>query len=748
MDLAVLRIGDIGGSAKVWESTVRKMSVGSSYASSRLENNRMPDKFPVGMKVLLVDDDSTCLAVVERMLLHCQYDVTTCFEAKRALSLLRENKDAFDMIISDVHMPDMDGFKLLELVGLEMDLPVIMMSGDTRFNVVMKGVSHGACDFLSKPVRMEELQNIWQHVVRRKWLDSKEIEHSGSVEEADHNRQVNDDSEYDSTLNDGTDGSWKHRKMKRDAKEDDDGDLDNVDPSSSKKPRVVWSVELHQQFVNAVNQLGIDKAVPKRILELMNVPGLTRENVASHLQKFRLYLKRLSGVAQHHTGLNNSLCGSSSNAKVGQLGRLDFQTLAVSGQIPPQTLAALQDELLGHPSHSFAMQTTNLPVPQQASVQGTNCVTFECGIAFGQPSLKGQAVSSLPVWSTNDPGAVGSASNLGRLNTRNNNMLVTMLQQPQPQTVISDSNRAIKMQPSCLVTPRKSSSNFQVQGNPMLLNQDFVVPSQSSTNYQGGNTVVPVIQDSVVVTSQSSTSLKTGNSHFITNHRSSIFPSQSLTGFSLGNDTGLLNQVSILPPSQTSNSFQAGTKSFHCNQNSMVVPSQLSSTLQTEKSIMPVTVNYNPLPTQSDIMPSSMGQVLDGGFENLAAVDGYSVPISMVPEALSSTSSSTSWQLHHPDVIIGRPNGSPCLVPNSYNVQATDAQLGKFPEKGQCRSLGFVGKGTCLPSRFAVDDIESPTNDLTNTSTYTGDDGYVLNQDIFGINGAFQSGHCASTSFK
>lgn len=53
---------------------MRKMSVGSSYASSRLENNRMPDKFPVGMKVLLVDDDSTCLAVVERMLLHCQYD--------------------------------------------------------------------------------------------------------------------------------------------------------------------------------------------------------------------------------------------------------------------------------------------------------------------------------------------------------------------------------------------------------------------------------------------------------------------------------------------------------------------------------------------------------------------------------------------------------------------------------------------------------------------------------------------------
>lgn len=51
--------------------------------------------------------------------------VTTCSQAKVALNLLRERKGCFDVVLSDVHMPDMDGYKLLEHVGIEMDLPVI-----------------------------------------------------------------------------------------------------------------------------------------------------------------------------------------------------------------------------------------------------------------------------------------------------------------------------------------------------------------------------------------------------------------------------------------------------------------------------------------------------------------------------------------------------------------------------------------------------------------------------------------------
>lgn len=60
-----------------------------------------------------------------------------------------------------------------------------------------------------------------------------------------------------------------------------------------KKAKVDWTPELHRRFVEAVEQLGVDKAVPSRILELMGIDCLTRHNIASHLQKYRSHRKHL-----------------------------------------------------------------------------------------------------------------------------------------------------------------------------------------------------------------------------------------------------------------------------------------------------------------------------------------------------------------------------------------------------------------------------------------------------------------------
>ncbi|KAL5183984.1 Two-component response regulator-like APRR2 [Glycine soja] len=60
-----------------------------------------------------------------------------------------------------------------------------------------------------------------------------------------------------------------------------------------KKIKVDWTPELHKKFVKAVEQLGIDQAIPSRILELMKVESLTRHNVASHLQKYRMHKRQI-----------------------------------------------------------------------------------------------------------------------------------------------------------------------------------------------------------------------------------------------------------------------------------------------------------------------------------------------------------------------------------------------------------------------------------------------------------------------
>ena len=68
---------------------------------------------------------------------------------------------------------------------------------------------------------------------------------------------------------------------------------ENFEDQPGKRTRLIWTEELHKIFLKSVDRCGgIDHALPKAIMKDMKVDGLTRENVSSHLQKYRLRLKK------------------------------------------------------------------------------------------------------------------------------------------------------------------------------------------------------------------------------------------------------------------------------------------------------------------------------------------------------------------------------------------------------------------------------------------------------------------------
>ena len=128
------------------------------------------------------------------------------------------------------------------------------MSVDGETSRVMRGVQHGACDYLLKPIRMKELRNIWQHVFRKRIHEVRDIESHEGIDEIQMMRYVSDQSDDWHSLS-GHDLTSGKKRRDVDNKHDD---KDFGDHSSAKKARVVWNVDLHQKFVKAVNQIGFD----------------------------------------------------------------------------------------------------------------------------------------------------------------------------------------------------------------------------------------------------------------------------------------------------------------------------------------------------------------------------------------------------------------------------------------------------------------------------------------------------------
>ncbi|XP_022754642.1 two-component response regulator ARR2-like [Durio zibethinus] len=243
--------------------------------------------------ILVVDDDSTSLAIISAMLKEWRYKVATVKTPVDALSNLRANPGV-DLVLTDLHMPEMNGIELQRQINREFKVPVIIMSSDDKESVMLKSLAGGAVFFIVKPVNPDDLKNVWQYAIAAKKGKSVVIEETGSIEgdSSSAGKLSNGEIVSGSSVNDERIKAQMKSKIKSSRKGKDD--QEGKTASAPKKAKVVWTNSLHNQFLEALRHIGLEKAVPKKILEHMNAQGLTRENVASHLQKYRIFLKRVA----------------------------------------------------------------------------------------------------------------------------------------------------------------------------------------------------------------------------------------------------------------------------------------------------------------------------------------------------------------------------------------------------------------------------------------------------------------------
>lgn len=111
-------------------------------------------------KILVIDDELSIRLLLENFLSQ-DYDVVCVSDGVQALEWLEGNLP--DLIICDIQMPNMDGYRCLEMIrqrGYTKHTPIVMLSGTEASKERIKCYKLGAQDYLTKPFNPEELEEI------------------------------------------------------------------------------------------------------------------------------------------------------------------------------------------------------------------------------------------------------------------------------------------------------------------------------------------------------------------------------------------------------------------------------------------------------------------------------------------------------------------------------------------------------------------------------------------------------------
>ena len=132
--------------------------------------------------VLIVDDDIDIVGVLHNFLEESGFSVVSFLSALKALDALRTGH--FDLLITDLSMPEMDGIELLKLaLEIDPDLLGIIMTGYGTIETAVEAMKAGAFDYLLKPFRFQMLLPILDRAMRVRQLSRSEKKYRTMVDE-------------------------------------------------------------------------------------------------------------------------------------------------------------------------------------------------------------------------------------------------------------------------------------------------------------------------------------------------------------------------------------------------------------------------------------------------------------------------------------------------------------------------------------------------------------------------------------
>ncbi len=115
---------------------------------------KIPRAF-VGWEVLIVDDEPDSLEVASRLLQFAGASVQTAPNGKEALNLVRSKPAQYKFVLTDLSMPDMDGWELLYLLKQErptMNIPIVALTAHAMAGDRDRGIAAGFHNYITKPL--------------------------------------------------------------------------------------------------------------------------------------------------------------------------------------------------------------------------------------------------------------------------------------------------------------------------------------------------------------------------------------------------------------------------------------------------------------------------------------------------------------------------------------------------------------------------------------------------------------------